>query len=139
MVIGISSLIYLNVLFVIDKRRDTSFLYAYIKKSAVLAVVENPKGWISIAKGVALTGGASIIVGVSQTAIEQYGKHKRVDLIERNKREMHEKTLQVEIDKTKIMWEAKKQMHQETLNSQHRTQTVLGYINGVKEQPPKSK
>jgi cell division ATPase FtsA len=64
---------------------------------------------MTIAKGVALTGGAAIIVGISQTAIEQYGKNKRIDVIEKSKREMHEKTLQTEIEKTKIIWDAKKQ------------------------------
>ena len=136
---GLSSLLYLNMLFIKEKRRlpDDAFLYKYINKSAVLAVVENPENPVmGVSRNTLITTAVGITVYLGRTAVEQYGMTKRAEWKNQTSILIRDRELANDLEKTKMMWDAKKQMHQETLNSQYRTQIALGYIKGVKGRPP---
>ena len=71
---GLSSLLYLNMLFIKEKRRlpDDAFLYKYINKSAVLAVVENPENPVmGVSRNTLITTAVGITVYLGRTAVEQ--------------------------------------------------------------------
>jgi hypothetical protein len=66
-IITIFSLIFLQIAFALEKRREISFIYKYLDKAAVKALVDNPTSPNSIKKGALFDAVVKIIIKIGPT------------------------------------------------------------------------